>query len=79
MRLPLTGHARCRQRVGVRTDRDPWGARDLADVLLAHRRDQDPRRASVGEEEVAHGVQGVDPPSARDFTERAAGVSRLMR
>src|SRR5205814_3623372 len=67
------------ERVGVRADGHPRRAADRVDVLVAHRGDEDAGLAAVGDDEVAHGVEGIDAATTGDRAERATGLVGQIR
>ena len=79
MRFALAGDAGDGQRVGVRAGEHPRRARDLANVRLGHRRDQDACLTAVGHDEVTDRVEGIHGAAARHVAKRAARVLGEMR
>src|SRR5947199_254724 len=78
MRLALAGHPVRRDGIPIRADQDHRRAEQLSDVLLRHRGDEDPGRATVGDQEVTHGIDPIERPAAGDVAEGAALAFRPM-
>src|SRR5215475_8549756 len=77
--FPLPGDAIGRQRGAIRAYEHRRRTHDLLDIGLIHASDENTGVATVGDEIVAHSIQGVAATVTRHVTHATPSVLRLVR
>ena len=77
MRPPGPGDTGGGERETIGPDEHGRRPENFSDVLFRHARDHDPGGASIGDETVADGIDGIAGPVVGDLGDRLAGILRL--